>query len=494
MRPSGRPVGPNLWRREFLLAAVVVPSAVSFAANAVGARMFGLRLFGLWVFWRSAIQLTANVTPGFNVGVTVLLPRFQKSGDHDRLEESQWVADRAALIWVAAALCVVTPVAFGLLDQSADIVWALVALWAGTFFSGYTESVARGRRDGAAVLAGSVANAFGGGLCILVAFLGSFSWFVWVQALRWWIRGVVQYRRPRPDGGSPPWADVREHLLTLVKVGFPLTVRGWVQSAAQYGDRLVIGGVFGAAVVGAAGLGSMLALPSVMLASTAGAWLLPILIAGGTDEAETAFEYEIFTIGIAVVGGALLLPLYPYVVPEAAPDMELLVLAYLVVCQLSLLVPVLTPMIAAGNIWRAAGLHGLSVGAIAVTIIGAGTLGFSPGVSLSLAVAVGFLTVGAVVLISPVGQFQVSPVMLATTVVLTSLGLIGFSRMSGRVSEAPVLAVPLGAVGATLGVVAAWRVFSRPSLESRSGDGGAVPKEPTRTETAAPRPEDQERS
>lgn len=483
VQPARGQEGPRLWRRELLLAAVVVPSAVSFAANAIGARMFGLRLFGLWIFWRSAIQLTANITPGFNVGVTVLLPRHHKSGDRELLETSHWVADRAALAWGGLALSVAAPVIFHVLDQPATIVWALVALWGGTFFSGYTESVARGRRDGPAVLAGSVANAVGGALCILVAIVGSFAGFVWMQAARWWLRGLVQYRPARPREGTVGWTDAREHFLELVQVGFPLTVRGWVQSAAQYGDRLVIGSVFGAAVVGAAGLGSMLALPSVMLASTAGAWLLPILIAGGDDQAETAFEHEIVTIGIAIVGGALLLPLYPYVVPEAAPDMELLVLAYLVVCQLSLLVPILTPMIAAGQIWRAAGLHGLAVSAIAVTIISTGMAGLDPEVALSLAVVVGFAAVGSVVLVIPVEDFKVSrasrgksvPAGLAVIVVS-----ILYARVSGIVSDEPVLAIPLGVAGAVLGAVAGWRVFSRPAVEDATPDGdsareGSVP-------------------
>lgn len=469
--PSGEHQGPRLWRRELLLAAVVLPSAVSFGANAVGARMFGLRLFGLWVFWRSAVQLTANITPGFNVGVTVLLPRYQKSGERDLLERTHWVADRAALAWGALALSLAAPATFHLLDQPATVVWALVALWGGTFFSGYTESVARGRRDGAAVLAGSVANAFGGSLCIVVAFVGSFAGFVWMQAARWWLRGLVQYRPARPGEGAVDWTEARERFIELVRVGFPLTVRGWVQSAAQYGDRLVIGSVFGAAVVGAAGLGSMLALPSVMLASTAGAWLLPILIAGGGEKAEAAFEHEIVTVGIAVLGGALLLPLYPYVVPEAAPDMQLLVLAYLVVCQLSVLVPILTPMIAAGHIWRAAGLHGLAVGSIAVTIIGSGAAGLGPETSLSLAVAVGFISVGGVLLMVPTREFRTSGRTLVLVALAGIAALVGYSTISRAVSDDPAIAFPLAVVGAALGAVAAWRVFSRPSVRSEEAKG-----------------------
>lgn len=486
VRPSRGQQGPRFWRRELLLAAVVLPSAVSFAANAVGARMFGLQLFGLWVFWRGAIQLTANITPGFNVGVTVLLPRYHKSGNRDLLEMSHWVADRAALAWGGLALLVAACVTFYVLDQPTTVIWALVALWGGTFFSGYTESVARGRRDGAAILAGSVANVIGASICILMAFIGSFAGFVWTQAARWWLRGLVQYRPARPGGGTVNWTDAREQFLELVRVGFPLTVRGWVQSAAQYGDRIVIGSVFGAAVVGATGLGSMLALPSVMLASTAGAWLLPILIAGGNDQAEAAFEHEIITIGIAILGGAFLLPLYPYVVPEAAPDMELLVLAYLVVCQLSLLIPILTPMIAAGHIWQAAGLHGLVVGAIALTIVATGIVGLVPELSLSLAAVVGFAAVGWVVLMVPVWDFENSRVSrgkLAGVALVTIVILIGYSKVSTTVSNEPVVAFPLGVVGASLAVVAAWRVFSRPSMETAipseesRGEGGVLPRQ-----------------
>lgn len=469
-------VGPRLWHREIVLAAVVVPAGVSFAANALAARNFGLELFGLWVVWRSAVRLTANVTPGFNVGVTVLLPRYQKAGDPGLVEATQRVADRAVLAWGAIGVCVVTPVAFTALAQPPGIVWALVALWAGTLFAGYTECVARGRRDGAIVLTGSVADAAGAAACIFATFTGSLAFFIWMQAARRWIRGVVQYRIPSVGDGSSAGETTTQQLRELVRVGFPLTVRGWVQSAAQYGDRLVIGGVFGAAVVGAAGLGSMLALPSVMLASTAGAWLLPILIAGKRDDAEQAFAYEMSTIGFAILGGVLVLPLYPYVVPEAAPDMELLVLAYLLLCQLSVLVPILTPMIAAGHIWRAASLHGAAVAAIALTIIGAGTAGVGPSLSLSAAVVVGFVAVGGVVLVSPVAKFRFSRLGLMATVIVGSLALIGYAKISGVLVAEPALAVPVGVVGLAHMGLAAWRVFSRPDLdpERREGSGRSV--------------------
>lgn len=458
--------GPNFWHREVVLAAVVLPAGVSFAANALAARNFGLELFGLWIVWRSAVQLTANVTPGFNVGVTVLLPRYQKSGDQDLLEFTQRVADRAVGAWGALGVSAVTPVAFILLDQPAEIIWAIVALWLGTLASGYTNCVARGRRDGTVILSGSLTDALGAGLCIAATFTGSLAIFIWTQAARRWGRAVVQYRIPsavEETGESGEWM---QEFRKLVKVGFPLTVRGWVQSAAQYGDRLVIGTVFGAAVVGAAGLGSMLALPSVMLASTAGAWLLPILIAGGGDEAQKAFGYEMLTIGLAILGGVLVLPLYPFVVPESAPDMALLVLAYLLICQLSLLVPVLTPMIAAGRIWRAAGLHGGVVAALAATIIGAGTAGLTPFVSLSLAVVVGFVGVGGVILLSPIGQYRFSRQALMGTVVGGSLVLIGYAHVSDVLVGAPVLAVPVGILGAALLALAGWRVISRPDVGS----------------------------
>lgn len=464
--------GPQLWEREIVLAAVVVPAGVSFAANAFAARNFGLKLFGLWVVWRSAVRLTANVTPGFNVGVTVLLPRYQKASNEHLLEVTQRVADRAVLLWGAIGVCIVTPIAYLALRQPDAIVWALVTLWAGTLFSGYTECVARGRRDGTIILTGSLADAVGAGVCIVATFTGSLALFIWMQAARRWFRGIVQYRFPSAEDTDGDRGQLLSQLRELVKIGFPLTVRGWVQSAAQYGDRLVIGSVFGAAVVGAAGLGSMLALPAVMLASTAGAWLLPILIAGDRGDAEGAFAHEMVTIGIAILGGVLLLPLYPYVVPEAAPEMELLVLAYLVLCQLSLLVPILTPMIAAGRIWRAASLHGAAVGVIAVTIVIGGAAGWGPAPSLSAAVVVGFTVVGAVVLISPITKLQFSEVRLMTVVVCGSLGLIGYARMSDALVAEPGLAATIGVIGLALLCVAARRVFSRPALESGSGQGG----------------------
>lgn len=340
-----------LWRREVLVLSAAFPAGVNLFSTIFVIRFLGLEQYGIWLIWRTACQLTSNIGPGFGVALSVLLPKHLCNDK--KITLLHCIAQKYALFWGGVAASLAAIFIFLVVDASFLVSLFLVLFWAGLYFSGFTGAIARGYRDGKSILLGSAADSCGSILSVAAAFYGDFSIFVAMQAFRMWAKAFVQYSAPliRLDIVKNCYRTL--YLRRILRAGLPLVARGWVQTSLQYGDRYLIGTLFGPVVGSIAGLGAMMAMPTVIVASSSAAWLLPVLLAEPKEGGRVSVVREISLLLLFVFLFSFYIPLLPHFVPDVAGNIELVTTVYFEACLLSVVAPILSAIVACGQFWYA---------------------------------------------------------------------------------------------------------------------------------------------
>ena len=369
----------NWWRRDLLLISSAIPALANSVSNILAAKYLGLAVFGTFMVWRTACMLTISINPGFGAALTILIP----GSDAVQKKFLNFSADLSTLIWGAfwVVLGAILFYYYGNLPE--NVILPLALYWVGLYYAGHTTSVARGYKNGRALFYGGLADSVGSVLSIAAAFYHSLPIFLWAQALRFVFKSVAQYTLP---GMDVDWKKkFVEGQKILISTGIPMMFRGWVQTASQYGDRFLVGVVFGSLVAGVTSLGSTLALPAAMLSSTASAYILPLLIENSEkkDKANIMMR-EINTSLLTILGCGLVMPSLIWVVPDVTFKLPLASAGFWLVATYSILQLAVTDLIAHGKIWYATAWSGASIITVFLLIYVANLFHINPFVILSV--------------------------------------------------------------------------------------------------------------
>ncbi|WP_131793435.1 hypothetical protein [Legionella brunensis] len=350
----------GLWKKEIVLIANVLPAILSFFLNLLAIMQLGVAGFGKWMIWRSSCQLTANINPGFSQSLILFLPKlsYSKINKASVIKTSYW----SSLGWAVMSGLLFSMIAYlGFNVKGVELI-VLIIYWEGIAFVGFTGNLARGLEDGKGLLIGAAGNALGSVFCLAILIASpNWSYFVLANALALWLQGLGQYifNVEARRSFQIPFSKYRVRLRRSVRVGFPLVIRGWTQTAAQYGDRIVIGFFFGAAATGAAGIGSTLALPLVMASSSLMSWALPLLISKKISlELIPRYLKTLMIIGIA---GIIILPILKPILfkpsMESLDTLKLAAMGYYITALIGISNLLLLPLMVNRRVWQVAFLQ-----------------------------------------------------------------------------------------------------------------------------------------
>jgi hypothetical protein len=343
----------NFWTKETLLFSSSFPALLNIASQFFALQFFGVSLYGQWLIWKTTCQLTANLNPGFTLSQTILFP-FYESKPQER-QKLQYAIYRIALQWFALSTLLATLVCFLIFTRQTLLALSLVFFWMGLQADGFTGAQARGLKKGGVIAGASLSELVGVLLSLYAATLESMPLFVAAQGLRSWTRALLQYQQVTAFNLTKTqlWSIQSQ----AVQVGFPLMVRGWLQATFQYGDKLIVGALFGAFTTGVIGIGGLAALPTVMLASATAAWFLPLVVSNNIPDHELMFLRQIALLLGTVVVMTPLLSFLPLVL-DVPPGQSLLIYySYLHITLLSLFTPLSQMIIAQGKRWTAVALN-----------------------------------------------------------------------------------------------------------------------------------------
>lgn len=455
-------IAGRLWRKDIILIGNAAPAFVNFAAHVLAARVFGLELFGLWAAWRSAAQLL-SVDLIVGPGLALVLPRRLA----DNLSVTGHLAwARRTAMGIGVTVSILGGAALTVVLKQPWQAPALAFVWLGLYASSVTSSIAQGRQDGVAFLRGSLADLAGGLLCVAFVLMERFDLFVFGQGLRMMARAAAQWH-PIPPGEREA-VDGRQ----VFRTGLPFGVQGLIQTAAQYGDRLVLTATYGVSSAGLVALGANGALPVVMLGSTAATWLLPVLRRSPADASQTTRQTLNLLFGSALLV-ALMVPLLGLVVPEARGFELEVSLAYAMLVALGLLNPTFIPLIAMGRGWAATAANLAAIFGVAAIFAVCSGLGALLWMALTGATMwVGVLLAGGVLVSRAAGSASAS---VAAGILGTLACCGGIAVLAGVAEGRSAFVWPMAGVAIVLGLI--WQ---GPSLRARlrrpaSGAGPTSP-------------------
>ncbi|MCC5792240.1 MAG: hypothetical protein JJT82_06500 [Legionellaceae bacterium] len=343
------------WSQEVVLVANILPAVTGFVISLLAVVQLGIADFGKWMVWRSVCQLTANINPGFSMLLILCLPECSRSSLRaiSMVKASQFFT----IVWaVFSGLTFTLVLLFQLKVRSWDLA-ALVLYWSGIVCIGFTGCLSRGLQDGKALFSGTVGSTLGAFATVLTLIYSPvWCYFVLSSAVALWLQGVGQYIYTHPKGYSKilNYNYLRYYIRLSIHLGFPLILRGWAQTASQYSDRIVIGFFFGTVAAGAAGLGSTLALPLVMVSSAVAAWAVPVMISGKVSS-DIINQYIIILI-VASIGGLLILPVLKILLNKdvyaSNSIFQLIGMSYYVTASIGLANLFLLPMLVSKKLWQ----------------------------------------------------------------------------------------------------------------------------------------------
>ncbi|TVP43100.1 MAG: hypothetical protein EA350_14260 [Gemmatimonadales bacterium] len=437
---------------------MAVPSSISLVITLAAVRFLGIEAFGIWLIGRSIVQLTVNVTPGWSASLPVTMPAAGRRTSlalerrAERLTFGFGSLLGAALLAVALALV-----------QDSRLVYAFALYWTGLFFSAHTSLTARGRCDGWRMSRGALIDTVGAIAVLGVLSSGSLLLFIAAQGLRAWAKGLALRSRVRLDGSLLPnrrFSTRRRRVdRQLLRIGFPMVIRGWLQTATQYGDRLLLGLFFGPVVAGAGGLGSTLALPLAVVASATATWIIPL--SSRTTEGGRALPSvarECLLLGAFGVGLAMIVPSLSFFVAEVETHLQLVLSGFALLFGVAMSVLAGSFLISIGRLWVSNGLALFVVLSMAATMASVHALDLSPAVALLLASTLSCL--GSVIVLARflgVSSWAVGAAVFVPLSGLVALPLLASFLMSSAVQ------LSVAAVGLTIVAVGAWTFLSRRS-------------------------------
>lgn len=442
-----------------LAASVAVPSSVSIIITLTAIRFLGIEAFGVWLIGRSAVQLTANITPGWSASLPVILPAAGR--------RTSLVMERRAgrLTFGFGGLMGAALLAIALfLIEDLWLVAVFALYWTGLFFSAHTGLTARGRCDGWLMSRGALVDTLGAFVVLVVLLSGNLLWFVAAQGLRAWAKGVALRRGTRRDGKLLPIARfpmrhrrVDRHLL---QVGFPMVIRGWLQTATQYGDRLLLGVFFGPVVAGAGGLGSTLALPLAVVASATATWVIPLANFGSErNKPLPSIAEECFLVGTIGAGLAFIIPSLSFFVIEVDTHLRLVLSGFVLLFGVSISVLTGSFLISIGRLWVSNALALLVIFSMGLAMAFVHALELSP--ALALLLASGFSSLGSFAVVSR--YFDESPLAIGASIFAPLCLLIALALCAPLLMSF-ALKVTLGLCGLLIAAVGTRRFLSRRTL------------------------------
>ncbi|MGE4497249.1 MAG: hypothetical protein AB7E48_05170 [Deferribacterales bacterium] len=306
-------------------------------------------MFGYWLIWKTACQLTSNISPGFGLAMSVLIPEKSYSRRVQGLYYDS--ALKTAKLWLVFSTVIASSVMIFYYKFSGMTALGLILFWSGLYFSGFTGAVARGNKNGQMLLLGGLCEAVGAVLSIAAAFMHNFELFILSQGIKSWLKTFVQYV-PSSINRKIGYKTRLTVLKQITKVGIPLCLKGWVQTAYQYGDKMILGIFFGASVAGVIGLGGLYAMPIIILSSSASAWLLPLLLSGKEKKENMVYKQMFLSLLLSSFLSVFIV-FMPLAIPDSAEHIDVILLAYTQVSLLSAMTIHSTYIISLGRKWLA---------------------------------------------------------------------------------------------------------------------------------------------
>ncbi|MCB9025437.1 MAG: hypothetical protein H6625_03895 [Bdellovibrionaceae bacterium] len=339
------------WSKETLLFSTVLPAGLNFLISFFAIKYFGLEMFGLWLIWKTACQLTSNIGPGLGVSLSILIPEY-KNSNIIRMLQLHAIIQKFSILWLFFAGSLAFFGFYYFIEQPLYIVVLLLFFWLGLHVDGYTGSVARGYKNSKAILFGTFAEAFGTILSLIAVYMKQFEFFIATQGLKMWLRAFFQYL-PTSLIEKVNFVEQKQIVIESIQKGLPLVFRGWVQAAFQYGDKLILGLLFGPLIAGTIGLGGMLSLPVIMISSATASWLLPVLITEQESNLSKILYRQIMLLFIS----SALISVYIFTLPlffkDSSDVLDIILLSYIQATILSIFTIGLTKLVAEGKRWRA---------------------------------------------------------------------------------------------------------------------------------------------
>lgn len=281
-------------------------AGVNFIGSIVVTKLLSFEIFGLWLSLRSFVQLT-NI---FNLGISnYLLLKLTPPFQEQRLLINQ--INTIALFLTGL---------FALILSGGYFIYYHNTKYLGLFvpfltfgiclvLSGISSLNSRALRDGKKIFIGNLIDVGIGVVCLIfICFVPNISYFIYFQSFRFLIKFIYQF-----DFSTYQVSFVTiKKLFHFVEISFPVHFRSWIQSMAQYGDKLILPLAFGFTLAGAIGFGSTLALPVIMVISVSSVLLIPKTIDNKEDSLVLADIYKkevIQVLNLAIVL-SLFIPLF----------------------------------------------------------------------------------------------------------------------------------------------------------------------------------------
>lgn len=262
----------SLWNKRTILFSSVFSSGINFVSSIVLTKIFSLELFGFWLSIKSFVQISGL----FNLGVGNYLILKLKPPFEDKIE-LQNLTNSMAFASIPFYILFLVIGYFIYLNELSDLNVLLPFVCFAVFLtlSSLSSLNVRALRNGRKLLLGNLLDGLSG-LIILASLFwnGSITFFLILQSIRYLIKFLYQFDF---KFFKPSFFSVKE-FIEVLRLSFPVHIRSWIQSVAQYGDKFLFPMVFGLATAGSIGFGSTLALPVVMLISATSVILIPFII------------------------------------------------------------------------------------------------------------------------------------------------------------------------------------------------------------------------
>jgi len=267
----------NLWRKEVLLIANLLPAIVNFFTSILLAKFIGFELAGLWFFLRSLSQISVSVNPGFLQALLI------KGNNFTFTKNILSIAKILAITWSIVNFFIFI-LFLNLLGKGNGLISYLTCFyWISLSIFNYFAIILRINLDGKSMLMLSIADVLISLFILTSLFYLGLEWFIFFNGLKFFIKAyLAKYLLDKKKEISTSKANLTIHsyLISskeLFNIGGGLSFKGIIQTISQYGDKFIFGLILTNEMLGFISLGSTLGLPLAILMSSFYTWSLPFL-------------------------------------------------------------------------------------------------------------------------------------------------------------------------------------------------------------------------
>lgn len=303
------------WSKKILFLSSSLPSASNIIASILLLYLMGVEKFGYYMIIRSLVQILAGINPGLNLSLLTIIPKLRKRNKNNLINKVLNLSLFYSIIFAVIMFCFLF-VCIPFFENDQVLVYTIIFYWLGLYLQIYYSQIARAYENSKKILYSSIFDSIFVFLIILSVFLESFTFFIFMNGLRFFLKALFLYQHINLR--YYPLYKNKKIVKIMFSMGFPMLIKSWLQTLQQYGDKFLFGVLYGKEVAAVIGIATLIGTPIIMYISSSATWILPLISRNYFSLKEIQIEYikNLFVVTLLLVSSFIGIYIYDYFIRD----------------------------------------------------------------------------------------------------------------------------------------------------------------------------------